>query len=409
MTLIHKYTIVVVAAAALGLPARASAQGMAGQGVDMPDARQMSGMPLPVGELTPGTVTVRVVRGAMTNPLAGQTVEISGGATLTRTTNESGRAEFTGLPVGKRIRAAVTVDGQRIESQEFQIPAAGGIRVALVAVDPEMAKREAEDRKLAAAPARPGIVVFGDQSRLVFEIGDDGLNTFNIFEIQNTARTPVNPAVPIVFDLPAGALNAAMLDGSSPLAKVEGRQVVVAGPFPPGMTLVQFAYTMPYAGGAVTITQKLPAALAQVSLIAQKVGETTMSSPQIRGQQDMHAEGGHYLVGQGPPLPAGSDITVAFSGLPYVSTWPRNVALALAVLILAGGGVAAFRGRTARGAEAERQRLEAERERLFAQLTALEASQRAGAVDPQTYAGRRRTLVTSLEQIYAALDEDVAA
>jgi hypothetical protein len=398
-----------MAAAWLCLPAVASAQGMAGQGIDMPDARQMSGTPLAASELAPGTVTVRVVRGAITNPLPGQTVELSGATSVSAQTNDTGRAEFTGLPVGGRIKATVTVDGQRIESQEFEIPAAGGIRVALVAVDPEMAKRDAEDKKLAAGPARPGIVVFGDQSRFVFELGDGGLSVFNIFEIQNSARTPISPAVPIVFDLPAAALNAALLDGSSPLAKVEGRQVLVNGPFPPGMTLVQFAYTMPYSGGAVTITQKLPAALAQVSVIAQKLGETSISSPQIRGQRDMHAEGGHYIVAQGPPLAAGSDLTVAFAGLPYVPTWPRNIALALALVILVGGGVAAFRGRTARGAEVERRRLEAERERLFAQLTALEASQRSGAVDPQTYASRRRALVTSLEQIYAALDEDVAA
>lgn len=409
MTIRVRVAAAAVAAAVLVIPVRGAAQGMAGQGIDMPDARQMSGMPLNASELAPGTVTVRVVRGAMTNPLPKQKVELIGDLTAAMETNDTGRAEFTGLKVGAHLKAVVTVDGQRIESQEFHIPEAGGIRVALVALDAEMAKRAEEDRKLAAGPARPGIVVFSDQSRLVFELGDNGLNVFNIFEIENTARTPVEPAVPIVFEVPDGAQQAAMLDGSSPLAKVEGRRVVVSSPFPPGKTLVQFAYTMPYSGGDVTIAQKLPAALPQVSVIAQKVGDTAISSPQIRGQQDMHAEGNHYIVGQGPPLAAGSVVTVAFSGLPHAPTWPRAVALTLAVVILAGGGVAAFRGRSARGAEAERGRLAAERERLFAQLTALEASQRTGAIDPQTYAIRRRTLVTSLEQIYAALDEDVAA
>jgi hypothetical protein len=409
MTPVIRHGLAVLAAAALLAPAGAAAQGLAGQGIDMPDARQMSGMPLPVAELAAGTVTVRVVRGAMTNPLPKQQVEISGGATAAGETNDTGRAEFTGLPIGARVKATVTVDGQRIESQEFAIPATGGIRVALVATDPDMAKRQEEDRKLAAGPARPGIVVFGDQSRFVFELGDEGLNVFNIFEIQNTARAPVTPAVPIVFELPPGAEKAAVLEGSSPLAKLEGRQVTVASPFPPGMTLVQFAYTMPYSGGAVTISQKIPAALAQVSVIAQKVGDLSIASQQIGQQRDMHAEGGHYIVAQGPPLAAGSGITVAFSGLPYTPTWPRNVAVTLAVLILIGGGISAFRGRTARGARVERGRLEAERERLFAQLTALEASQRSGAIDPQTYATRRRALVASLEQIYAALDEGVAA
>lgn len=408
MTL-HRLTIAGLTTLALSIPVPATAQGMTGQGIDMPDARQMSGTPLNVGELAPGTVTVRVVRGAMTNPLAKQKVELAGDVTAAAETNDIGRAEFTGLKIGARIKATVTVEGELIESQTFEVPPAGGIRIALVALDPEMAGRADEDRRLAAGPARPGIVVFGNQSRFVFELGDDGLNVFNIFEIENTARTPVNPAVPIVFDLPAGAERAALLDGSSPLAKVDGRQVIVSSPFPPGKTVVQFAYTLPYAGGAVTFSQKLPAALPQVSVIAQKTGETSISSDQLGGQREMQAEGSNYIVGQGPPLPAGSVVTVAFSGLPYAPTWPRNLALGLAVLILAGGGVAAFRGRTGRWAEAERRRLEAERERLFAQLTALETSQRSGAIDPQTYAARRRALVTSLEQIYAALDEDVAA
>src|SRR5205085_2898198 len=81
----------------------------------MPDARQMSGVPLPVGDLANGTVTVRVVRGAMTNPLAGQTVSlIVGSATLTATTNDAGRAEFPSLTPGARVKAAVTVAGERL-------------------------------------------------------------------------------------------------------------------------------------------------------------------------------------------------------------------------------------------------------------------------------------------------------
>lgn len=387
-------------------PAQAQMQG---QGVDMPNAREMSGMPLPAGDLAPGSVTVRVVRGSLANPLPKQKVEITGGATAAGDTNDSGRIEFTGLPVGAKIKAHVTVDGERLESQEFALPSAGGIRVMLVALDPEMAKREEEDRRLAAEPPKPGIVVFGNQSRFVFEIGEEGLNVFNIFEIQNTARTPVDPTVPIVFELPAGADHAAILEGSSPQASLAGKMLTVNGPFAPGVTLVQFAYTLHYSGSSVTFSQRLPAALAQVTVIAQKVGDLTISSPQIGQPRDMHAEGEHYWVAQGPPLAAGSDVTVAFSGLPGAPTWPKNLAVTLAVLILLAGAFVAFRGPAAIGADAERKRLEAERERLFQQLTALETSHHAGAIDPHSYASRRRSLVVSLERVYAALDEDVAA
>jgi hypothetical protein len=108
-------------------------------------------------------------------------------------------------------------------------------------------------------------------------------------------------------------------------------------------------------------------------------------------------------------VPAGSDITVSFSGLPHAATWPRNLALALAVVILMSGALAAFRGRRSPAADAERGRLELERERLFAALASLETSQRTGAIDPVTYAEERRRLVVALERVYAALDDQVAA
>ena len=398
------------AAALLCATTVASAQGMAPQGTNMPNAREMSGVPLPSWDLAPGSVTVRLIRGSLANPLPGEQVEITGGATGTAKTNDIGRAEFTNLPIGSRVKAVAVVQGERLESQEITVPPSGGIRVMLVATDPEMAKREEEDRRLAAGPAKSGIVVLSERSRFVFEIGDDGLNVFNMLEIQNTARTPVNPAVPIVFDLPAAAERAAMLEGSSPLASVAGKRVNVNGPFPPGATLVQFAYTLPYSGGSLNFSQRLPAAMPQLTVIAQKVGPAmSISSPLIRQQQDMHAEGQHYVVGQGSAVPAGTDVTVAFSGLPTAPTWPRNLALALACLILLGGAFAAFRGRSAPGVDAEREQLEREREHLFDRLTALEASNRSGSIDPDTYAEQRRQLVVSLERVYAALDEQVAA
>jgi hypothetical protein len=400
----------VVAALVAGLGAPGAAQiAQVPPGAQMPDPKQMSGVPLPTGEIPAGTVTVRVVRGSLSNLVTGHPVELVGDVAASGRTNDAGRAEFTGLEPGSRVKAVTVVDGERIESQEFTLPPQAGIRVMLVATDPGAAKRAEEDQTLAQAPARTGIVVLGEQSRFVFELGDDGLTVFNIYQILNTARTPVQPAVPIVFQLPPEALRPALLDGSSPLAAVAGDRVNVNGPFPPGMTLVQFAYTMPYSGGTVTVKQRLPAALAQLSVVAQKVGELRLSSAQLAQQRDMSAEGQNYILGQGPPLAAGSDLTFVFSGLPHTPTWPRNLALTLAVLILAGGAYAAVRGRHAKGATAERKRLEAERERLFVQLTRLEESHRAGTVDPQVYASRRRELVGALERVYAALDDAVAA
>ena len=379
------------------------------QAQEMPDPRQMSGVPLPTGDLPVGTLTVRVIRGSLSNPVVNQMVQITGGATATQTTNQSGRAEFPGLAPGARVKALTEVNGEKIESQEIQIPASGGVRVMLVATDPDAAKREEEDRRLAQAPAQPGIVVLGEQSRFVFELGEDGINVFNILQLLNTARIPVQPATPVSFPLPAGAEHAALLEGSTPLASVMGDHVAVKGPFPPGMTLLQFAYTLPYSGGALNVRQPMPVQLAQVTVVAQKVGDMRMTSPQVTQQREMPSEGQMYILGQGPSVPAGGAVEFAFAGLPHHVTWPRNVALGLVVLILLIGAVTSARTRGTSPPEATRRTLESRRERLFDELVQLEQSHRAGRVASEVYTARRQQLVTSLERVYAALDDEAAA
>jgi hypothetical protein len=376
-------------------------------GAQMPDPKQMSGLPLPASELSVGTLTVRLVRGALSNLVVDHPVQLVGDVTAESRTNDAGRAEFTGLRPGARIKAVSVVDGERLESQEITIPSAAGVRVMLVATDPGAGSRAEEDRTLADGPARKGIVVLGEGSRFVVELGDTGLTVFNIFQIVNTARTPVEPPVPVVFEMPADAQRASLLQGSSPLATLAGDRVNVSGPFPPGMTLVQFAYTVPYGDATQSITQRIPAALAQLAVVVQKSASMRLESPQVSQQREVTAQGQTYILGQGPPLPAGTDVTFVLSGLPHPSTWPRDVALALAVLILGGGAYTAVgsRGNPA----TERTRLESERERLFAELAALEESHSAGRIPARPYASRRREIVRALEGIYAALDETAAA
>lgn len=375
-----------------------------------PDVRQMSGMPLPVGDMAAGTVTVRLVRGAISNPIVGHSVELLGGdAPATATTNDVGRAEFTGLRIGARVKAVATIAGERLESQEFTVPPTGGIRLMLVASDPETAQQAAEDRKLAEGPAQPGTVVLGSESRFVFEMGDDGLSVFNIFQVLNTGRVPVQTPEPLVFELPNDAKGATILDGSSPQATAAGKRVTVTGPFAPGTTLVQFVYTMPYSGSDLTIRQKVPAGLTQVSVAAQKIGAMHLTSPQISQSRNATANGLTYIVGQGPAVGAGEVVTFDFTGLPRVAVWPRNVALALAVMILVTGAWASVRSGPGAPDAARRRKLEAQRERLFAELAALEQQHREQGSALPRYAGRRRELVAALERVYAELDEEGVA
>src|SRR5688572_2902454 len=111
----------------MAFPAHTGAQ------VQMPDPAQMSGVPLPSPELAPGTITVRVVRGAVSNIIPNQPVELRvGGIARNANTDASGRATFSGLRAGEQVQASTVVDGARLESQVITMPAQGGIRVMLV-------------------------------------------------------------------------------------------------------------------------------------------------------------------------------------------------------------------------------------------------------------------------------------
>jgi hypothetical protein len=381
----------------------------AGSAQQMPDPKEIAGIPLPVGDLPNGSVVVRVIRGSLANNIPDQPVELQGvSPARTVKTDAAGRAEFAGLAAGTRVTAVTVVAGERLQSQEFPVPAAGGVRMLLVATDPSSQQRADPVRELAAAPAQVGTVALGEQSRFVFEFGDGSLSVFNILQILNSATTPVQPPQPLVFDVPKGATGLTVLQNSSPQATAANQQVTVVGPFAPGATLVQFAYSMPYSSGDLTIEQALPAPLTRLIVLAQKSGEMRLASAQMTEQREMTAEGQIYIVGQGPAVRAGDVIAFQFSNLPHEPRWPRFLALALAVAILAAGAWASRRPNAGPSTDQARNRLQTKRSQLFVELTSVEQQYREGRLDAQLYAVRRAALVAALERVYAEIDRQAA-
>jgi len=396
-----------LALAALGAAAALAA-------AQMPDVSQMSGVPLPASDLPNGTISVRVVRGDLSNNVAGHPVELHGGGrTWQAKTDDNGRAQFANLPSGTMVHAVTEVDGQRLESQEVAVPAQGGFRIILVATAGAAqsgsgaagaAGQAQGGAPSQASPPASGEVTLGGQSRFVVEVADEALDVYALLEIANPETSPVQPREPVVFPLPDDAQGATVLEGSSPQATVEGRTVKVTGPFAPGRTPVQFAYRLPYGGSRAQVRQPLPLALGQTTVIVSRVGDVRFTSPQVQTHREMPGEGHQFLMGTGPGLPAGSVLAIDLTGLPHHSRVPRYTALALAALIVVFGvWLAVSDGAAAR--QADRDRLEGRREALLGELVQLEERHRAGRGDPARYEARRRDLLAQLEQIYARLDE----
>ena len=160
--------------------------------------------------------------------------------TVRRPTNP-GRAIFAALGPGKTAVASVTVDGETVKSQPFQVPARGGLRVILaVGLDGAAAGSAATPGGTSAAPqapavpATPGTVVLGTQWRTIVDFADEKLEVFHIFEFVNAAAGPVSVPEPLKIAMPADAEQVTLLEGSTPQARVFERQLVVAGPFASG-------------------------------------------------------------------------------------------------------------------------------------------------------------------------------
>jgi len=375
-------------------------------GIEMPDPKQMSGIPRPVTDLPAGSVSVRLIRGELSNNIADFPVELSvNGKAQTVKTDAQGRAQFDKLPAGATLKATATVDGEKLESQEFPAPSSGGIRLMLVATDKEKAARAAAE---ASAPAVPGQVVLGGETRVVVEPGDATVSVYYLIDIMNNARAPVKPTQPFDFELPKGALGASFFQGSTPLAKLTGTHVHAEGPFPPGKTSMQLAYTLPVASGAVTIEQRFPALVEQPAVIVTKFGDTRLTSPQLDRQQDMNDGKQAAIVGMGNALPAGQPLTLDISGLLHHSRAPRWAALSLAAGIVIIGVWLGRKPADAVTLKDERKRLIARREKLFQELVKLEQERRNGRVDRTRHGARREELLAELERVYGALDDELA-
>jgi hypothetical protein len=372
---------------------------------EMPDPKQMSGIPRPVTDLPNGSLSVRLIKGDLSNNLTGHPVQLHiGDKVQTVNTDAEGRAQFDHLPQGATVKAEADVEGEHLESQEFPAPAQGGIRLMLVATDKEKERQKEEEAK---APAITGQVVIGGESRIVIEPGEESVSVYYLLEIENTARVRVNPPAPFVFDMPKEMTGTAVLQGSSPLATNSGNHVTIMGPFPPGKTIVQVGGGLPVMSDTVEFTQTFPTTFSQLVFIAKKDGNLKVASPQIERQQDTVVEGGTaVIIGAGGLINAGQPISFTLSGLPYHSSAPRLVALWLAFGIAVVGIVAAFLSSAPKGRTDEHKRLTARREKLLQDLVRLEHDHRRSRIDVSRYTTRREELLRALEQVYGALDSD---
>ena len=379
----------------------------------------MSGVPLPVGDVATGTVTVRVIRGSLANVVPGQDVQLAVGGDVAHREDQRRRACRVHRPhAGYPRPGDDDVDGERLESQEFDVPAAGGVRLMLVAAAPA----SAAPRQPAAHRRHPGhrrcsLPPAGGRARSCSATRRASCSRwatkrspgFYILQIVNGSSAPVRPAEVFTLDLPDGAAGA--VDDAGLVAAGQRRRHQGGG----GRSRSRRARprcrwrfpcrTRPPISRSCS---ESPVPLAQVAVLVEKVGAMQLDSPQFSQHREVKAEADTYILGQGPGLDAGGLLTINVSGLPHHPLWPRNLALALAAVILGAGIWASARPGRAAAAESRA----APGPPREARSPVRRPGQRRGAAaqparsPSDRYQTRRAELVRALERIYAELDED---
>jgi hypothetical protein len=369
-----------------------------------PDPSQMSGIPRPDPNLVDGSITVRVIRGTFANNVVGLSVELRAGDTVSSVdTDAEGRATFTSLSPGSQVTVATTLDGDALESQSFVTPGRGGVAVLLVGVS------GTGGDAMTSPPARQGRVTFGQDSRILVELGEENVEVYYLLDVMNVANEPIDPETAFEFTLPPGAQAGTVLQGSSPRTIIDDQKVLVTGGFTAGVTPVRIAYVMPYSTGSLVLSQVFPADFDQLLVFIEQWGAIDVASTLIERRGEMAADeagGGKPLLwAAGGRALAGLPLVLELSGLPHHSGWPRIIALSLSGLIVA---VSVWGAKGTGGSDVESQRLQeftARREKLFADLVKIERQHRQGKVGATRYRTRRAELVDELVDVFRVLNE----
>jgi hypothetical protein len=130
-----------------------------------PDHNAAMSAPLFVEDLPIGTISVRVSRPSMTEPIAGAnvvgtwTTKDGKRKSATVKTGEDGRAIFTGVPAGSTFGAKTTVEGEDLATAQFTVPDQGGTRLlVMVGAQAAEAMNEMTGGAAAGTPAGPKVL-----------------------------------------------------------------------------------------------------------------------------------------------------------------------------------------------------------------------------------------------------------
>lgn len=368
-----------------------------------------------------------------------------------RVTDSQGRAQFTGLTVGKSYKLAVTFVDRRLVSPPITIPpgdAGQRIQVAiawrfdasgesrftglqpgkLYYVEAMYEGRIQRTRPMQMVPERGAIVGLPLYSKPLFSfhmvggIDDEYLGFSGEIGLINMSAMPWDPGPNgLIIPFPKGFIGGGVEEDVQDTVKVEpDRGLLLRGLMSPGRMRFRAGFSLPVAGGGARFDQNLDLGVFKGSIILIKnPGMQVLDVPSgIQIQEREAKDGRQFFQLDNINFQAGSQLSFTISGLPERPAAERYTRYAVGFMALLFLSWALFhvlaRRQTGpvmvaagvRGAERSRLRkLEKRREELLEQLVELEGQKRSRSISGDAYKKARSKLRGKLETVYADIDK----
>jgi hypothetical protein len=392
------------------------------------DVQEMAARPLMVGDLPVGTVTVRVGRGSLSHAAVGvevvAKVTLPGGKASERTekTKADGRATFSSLAVGAEFQAQTVVDGQRLQTASFTIPAEGGARLMLVSQQ----SQDEDEGEAAPAPANPhagahglggttteiagdagagtsdpSVLRVSSSSKMLIDLREDALAVMENLVLENTSdRIFRAEHGGIAIPLPAGASNVEALEGGFPLELEQGSTMFLRGAIPSSSShtppvQARFGFYVSTAGeSSTTLRQPMPLGLETPVVMVPENDHLKLSAPGLQAMAPQADErGARIQIFLLASVPRNGVLSITVSGLPTRSRLGQTVATGLVAALLFAVVLGWRRPRAEHRPEKSRGR----RDELFAELVEVEHARRAAGADDVSLAQRRAVIIAEIE------------
>jgi hypothetical protein len=319
--------------------------------------------PLFVEDLPVGSVSVRIARPSMTEPIVGAdvvgswTTKDGKANSVTVKTGADGRAIFAGVPISSTFGAKATIEGNALTTAQFTVPAQGGTRLLMIIGAPaalsEMAKGVHPDALDKTSDL--SVLRISSGSRMMVELREDAIGVMQNLLVENTSDKVFDPGQRgLLIPLPDGFAGAEKLPGGAELEIKEGAGVFLHTLIPPtqapaAAVQVRVGYVLAtHETPEFDIVQPMPLGLQGGLILVPDQIPITLSAPGMRTLAPAHDDDGNVMrMYDLEAVAPGQALRMTVRGLPTRNQVGKWIAAGLVGLLIIAGIVAMRRPRVA--------------------------------------------------------------